>query len=108
MLFLKMLADPRMLAPSQDPTSLSIANIAPKTAETKGNNDCFFCPLLGSVLKKNENDVLTKFQKLKSLVYLSFETEDAYELNLDYYERLHKLGIDHQYGVEFVSLQLQG
>lgn len=28
--------------------------------------------------------------------------------NIDYYERLHKLGIVHQHGAEFLTFQLQG
>ncbi|KAH0745921.1 hypothetical protein KY285_007578 [Solanum tuberosum] len=92
--------------PPLDPMLTQQFITAPKTGGM-GGNDAFFRPLLGSVMTRNEHDMLTKFLKLKPPVFLGFETEDAYEFILACYERLHKLGIVHQHGVEFVSFQLQ-
>lgn len=64
--------------------------------------------MLGSILTRNEHDILTMFMKLKPPVIHDFDTKDAYAFILDYYERWHKLGIVHQYGVDFVSLKHQG
>lgn len=34
------------------------------------------------------------------------KTEDAFEFMIDYYKRLHMLGIMQQHGVEFMTFQL--
>ena len=106
--FLKGLAGPGMLPPKQLKYCYSpCSSTAPKTYKT-GGYDAFFHPLLGSVMTWNEHDMLTKLLKLKTSVLLGLETKDAYEFILYCYNRLYKLGIIHQHGVEFDSYQLQG
>ena len=51
--------------------------------------------------------MLTNFLKLKPPTFLVLEIENNYEFIVDSYERMHRLGIIHQHGVEFVSFELQ-
>lgn len=73
-----------------------------------GGNDTFFCPLLGLVMTGNENTMFIKLLKLKTAYFHGYERGDTYEFILYCYERLHKMGIVHQHGVDFVTFQLQG
>ena len=77
---------------NQDPANFLIANIIPKVGETVGTDD-FFCLLLGPLMISNENEMLTKFFKCKSLDIYGYESKAIYKFILDCYETLHKLGI---------------
>ena len=91
---------------AQAPVNPPIIFITSKEHENVGNKD-FFHPLFCYVMIVNENDMLNMFLKIKPLVFLGFESEDAYVFILDFYVRLHKLGIDYHHGVEYVSFQLE-
>lgn len=40
-----------------------------------------------------KHELLTKFLKMKSLLFHSTKTKNAFELIINFYERLQKLGI---------------
>lgn len=107
MSYLKGLDSPRMIQPSQVLANSPLVNTVPKPVGEVGNVD-FFHPLLEFVMTSNNLGMLTMFLKLKSLVFLCLEIKDSYEFILHCYERLHKFGIVHNHGVEFISFQLQG
>lgn len=69
--------------------------------------ETFLCSVLGPVMTRIEHGTLTKFHKLKPPVFHGIESEDAFDFILNCYERLRKLGIVHQHGVEFVTFRLQ-
>lgn len=50
-----------------------------------------------------EHDLLMIFLTIKAHLFHNVETEDVFKFIIDYYERLHKLGIMQQHSVEFMT-----
>ena len=82
---------------TQAPVNPPIVITFPKVGGTQGN-DALLHLLLGSMMTSNEHEMLINFLKLKPPMFHGFESEDAYEFILDFYERILKLGIVHQHG----------
>lgn len=58
-------------------------------------------------MTSNEHEILINILKSKPHVIHYFESEDEYEFIINCYERLRKLGIVHQHGVEFGIFTLE-
>ena len=91
---------------TQAPAYPHVSSTTPKTGGNVGT-DAFFYPLLGSVMTSNEHDMLTKFLKLKPPVHLGFETKADNEFIIGCCERLHKLSIIHQLGVDLLIFNIK-
>lgn len=52
--------------------------------------------------------MLTMFLEMKPHTSVGFDLEYIFELIVDYYKRLHNMGIVEQHGFNFVTFQLQG
>ena len=83
-LFLKELAGPGMISPTQTPVNPPVANNIPKPVG-QGGNDAFCYPLVGAMTINNKHDMLTKFLKLKRPIFHCLETKDNYEFIVDCY-----------------------
>ena len=62
----------------------------------------------GPIMTSDQHELFSKFLKLKPLVFMGAESEDAYDFLVDCHELLHKMGIVERFGVEFVTYQFQG
>lgn len=81
--------------------------LTPRMGEVLGIWD-FPCLVLGPIMTGTKHGMLTKILKMKPPALVVFETKDAFKFIIDCHERLYKMGIVVQYGVDFVTIQLQG
>lgn len=82
------------------------AIVSLKMGEALGTS-IFPCLVLDLIMIRIEHDMLTKFVKMKPLIFVGFETKDKFKFIVNYNERLDKISIVEQHGVEFVTFQLQ-
>lgn len=60
-------------------------------------------PVLGPVMTRIKHELLTKFLKMNPHSFHHTETGDSFEFIIGCYEKLHKLEIVQQQGVEFIT-----
>ena len=91
MSFLKGLVGPGVLPTVQETQALDNPPIAISVPKVGGIviTDVFLRPSFGPLKTSNENKILTRFFKLKLIVFHSSESKDTYESILDFHERLH-------------------
>lgn len=82
------------------------ATMGSRVYEALGTN-VILRPILVPIMTGNEHELLTKFLKMKLPFFQGSQLEYIFEFIIDFYERLHKLGIVQKHRIKLVTFLLK-